>query len=95
MIDDRYKQQRLEGARLIIEKAKEIALEAKVSLDKIKWDFSAPIVERDFHVLMIISGNRNIQERFSDESLADFPGKVGTEITVKKIKNMIHALNRK
>lgn len=92
MVNDSYRQQRLEGARLIIEKIKEIALEAKVSLNKIEWDSNAPIADRAFHTLMIISGNKSIQEKFSDESLADFPGKVGTESTIKKIKSMIHAL---
>lgn len=95
MIDDNnYYHQRLEGARLIIEKTQEIAKESSVSIDKIEWDKGFPIQDRDFHILSITSGGRRINERFNDEELADFPGRVGTRNTIVKIQAMIQSLKQ-
>ncbi len=96
MVDNSYHHQRIEGSHLIIEKVKEIALKSNIVLNKIEWNRGNPIAERDFHILEIVAGRKSIKERFSDESLADFPGKAGTENTIKKIRKMIQFLkNRK
>lgn len=92
MIDESYHKQRLEGAHLIIKKAEEMAKELNISIDKIEWDKGATIRDRESHILTVTSGSRMIQEKFSDESLADFPGKVGTESTTKKIRKIIQCL---
>lgn len=94
MIDDIYHHQRLEGARLIIEKTQEIAKESGVPIDKIEWDYGSPIQDRDFHILSITSGSRRVNERFNDEELADFPGRVGTRNTIIKIRAMIKSLKQ-
>ena len=86
-----YQQQELKGARLIVEKIKELANESNIEITKIEWDGSTLIIDRkDFHTLKVFIENNSIQEKFYVGEFADFTPDYGD--TIKKIRNMIRIL---
>jgi hypothetical protein len=92
MEDKEYKQQLLSNARLIIEKAKEIAKEHGIEITNIEWDSGTLIVDKDdFHTLTIIGAGKKIHEKIFDGDIADFPYECGRGIS-KKIQEIIRIL---
>jgi hypothetical protein len=92
MEGEEYKQHLLNNAYLIIEKTKEIAEEHGIEITNIEWDSGTLIVDKnDFHTLTISGAGQNIQEKFFNGDIADFPYECGRVIS-KKIKEKIRIL---
>jgi hypothetical protein len=82
--------EREKGLRLIYEKAHEIAKEFNIEITiKDTYDFDKEICK-----LTITSSGKSSEGNFSEQEVEDFPGKVGTENTIKKLRKMISALRR-
>lgn len=92
MTENDYYHQRQVGAQEIMAMARQIAREAGLAELHCEWDHGRPIVERDSYTLKLASDNVSCQGTFSDEELADFSGKVGTQHTKSKITTMIKTL---
>jgi hypothetical protein len=95
MINDDYHKQRLEGVRLINKEINEMAKKYDIKDIEIEWDRGLQIVDREFHILKISNGRITVEGKFPDESLADFPGKVGTASTKGIIKKMLLDFSKK
>lgn len=92
MAENDYHEQRRLGAQEIVAMIRVTAHEAGLADIHCEWDYGHPMVERDNHILNLFFGKCSCQDTFSDEELADFPGKVGTERTKAKITAMIKTL---
>lgn len=92
MTNDVYHQQRIDGARQIIEKANELAQLLGMTLDKCEWDHGQPIVYRRKHILWVASSGKTTTGEFPDEWLADYPGRVGMEKANAVLSEMIRRL---
>lgn len=91
---DKYQQQRIGGAKQIIIMAHRLARAANIPLDKLEWDKGQQIVERPIHVLTVTSGVKSVTAEFSDDWLADYPGRVGTEKANHVLAGIIHQLSQ-
>ena len=88
-----YNQQRLQGKDQIEEYFHELAEERGITLDTCEWDQGREIGNRENHILEITSNGRRIRREFSDERLADYPGRVGNERTNAILNEMILELS--
>ena len=77
-----YDKQRREGAEKVLRKAQDLAEVAGIELTRIAFDDGREIVLREKHVLILALGEKVVQIGLSDEALADYPGRVGTEATI-------------
>ena len=94
MSDDSYQQQRQEGAKLIIQKANQLAQNDNLKIDKIEWNHGQPIIDRANHVLSITANGKTVKDEFPDEWLADYSGRVGTEKANAVLSGIIHQLRQ-
>ncbi|HKI50488.1 MAG TPA: hypothetical protein VJ995_00300 [Geothermobacteraceae bacterium] len=67
-----YSQQRIDGSKMIIERAHLFAKAKGIEITSCQWKH--PIVERDKHILVIEIGDKFCRAEFCDEWLADYPG---------------------
>lgn len=93
MNNDIYSEQRLDGARLIAEKATQLAHSKGIILERIEWDNDLPIVDRTNHILSLTYKGKTITGKFPDEWLADYPARVGIEKAKALIKEMVRQLS--
>lgn len=92
MADREYDQQRSEGASMIESKLREFAKHEGIDVVSCVWNKGRPIQERDTHELVASTGPKNQSAEFSDEQLADYPGRVGTEHTEAMIREVVRRL---
>jgi hypothetical protein len=93
MTSDTYDQQRLDGARLIVERAIELAKAQGITLEKTEWDHGRAIGNRTKHTLSLTAKGKTITGELPDEWLADYPGRVGTEKATMMLKEMVRSLS--
>jgi hypothetical protein len=89
---DVYHQQRIDGARQLIEKANKLAKIRGIVLDRCEWDHGQPIVSRAKHILSVLSSGKTTTGEFPDDWLADYPGRVGIEKANAVLSEMIRRL---
>ena len=87
-----YDERRKQGAQEIAARAKEIALESNFSLVICEWDSGQEIADIAVHKLVLASDQNSIEVEFSDEQLADYSGKAGTERTDSTIREAVRHL---
>lgn len=87
-----YDEQRKQGAQKIAARAKAIAIESNISIIKCEWDNDQEISDIAVHKLVLGSDQNSIEVEFSDEQLADYPGKAGTERTDSTIREAVRHL---
>jgi hypothetical protein len=92
MHDRKSDAERLAGADAITSRAKELANELGIHIIECIWDEGREMADRDSHLLEILTEDRSISGSFSDEQLADYQGKVGTERTEATLGEMIRSL---
>ena len=88
-----YGEQRKKGALDIAALARTTAEEANITIVKCAWDNGQEMNEKSKHVLVLTSNENCVEAEFSDEQLADYPGRVGTEHTDSIILKMIRHLS--
>jgi len=89
-----YAYQRLRGAKAIITEALTTAQKFELANITCIWDDGREIADSPAHILVISSGATSVRGSFTDEELADFPGKVGTESTKQKLHAMLYSLSK-
>ena len=88
-----YEEQRANGASQIIARVKELAQQGDVEIDTCEWDGGGPVVKHARHELVVKAKNeKSASAIFSDEQLADHPGKVGTAATEAMLREMMRHL---
>ena len=93
MANDEYQEQRIEGAKQIIEKAKDLAKDFGLTAINCEWDHGQKISSKVAHSLSIKSGGKQVTGKFPDEWLADYPGKAGNEKGNALLTGMVRQLS--
>jgi hypothetical protein len=89
-----YKKQRLEGSKQIVAKLRELAKDRGFEIESIVWNRDGSLDERAAHELAISARGKSIIVKFSDEQLADYPGRVGTAKTDAMVRNIVADLGK-
>jgi hypothetical protein len=84
--------QRREGAEMIIRQAQSLAAASGIELSKIAFDNGKVLVGVEKHILVLSAGEKVVRIELSAEALEDFPGRVGTESTITKVRCGINEL---
>lgn len=92
MSNKRYEEQRSEGAEQILKRAKQLAADAGIKIEKAEWDGGKPIAEKDNHSLSVTANGRTVSGQFPDEWLADYPGRAGNEKANAVLSEIIRKL---
>lgn len=87
-----YDKQRLDGARLIIDKAIELAKSKEITFQITEWDHGQAISHKAEHTLSLTAKEKTVSGKFPDEWLVDYPGRVGTEKANARLSEMINQL---
>ena len=87
-----YVNQRREGAEMIICQAREMASAAGIELSRIAFDNGKLLVGVEKHILTLAVVEKAVRVELSAEALEDFPGRVGTEPTIAKVRCGINEL---
>lgn len=87
-----YDDQRALRAEQIVERLKALAKERGVEITDCGWDDRGGVIEHARHELAANTKSKSVTATFSDEQLADYPGKVGTGATEGMLREMVNRL---
>lgn len=88
----KYDEQRRKGAAQLLDQLKVLAQEAGVELVLCEWDGGELIDGREKHELVAGTKSSHARAEFSDEQLADYPGKAGTGAAEAMLRELVRSL---
>lgn len=92
MAEREYDQQRARGAEQIEGKLRDLAKHEGVEIKFMRRDGGGPIMRHNEHDLVVSTSTKTQTAKFSDEQLADYPGRVGTAHTEAMLREIVRRL---
>lgn len=89
---DTANEERHNGSIQIIERLKEMAQEEAVEITRCVWNGGGSILNRERQSLEVTTRDGSITVAFSDEQVADYPGRTGTERTEAMLRDVLRRL---